>query len=57
MELTGLRDDSGKELLTVEGIIERIIYTNDANGYTVCELSLSDDDYIVAVGSMPYRRC
>ncbi|MCQ2431288.1 MAG: ATP-dependent RecD-like DNA helicase [Clostridia bacterium] len=54
MELAGLRDDEGKELTELEGVVERIIYSNDANGYTVCEVSLSDDDYVTCVGSMPY---
>ena len=50
----GAAEQEDAALITVEGIVERIIYSNDANGYVVCELSLSDDTYITAVGSMPY---
>ncbi len=43
-----------KELLTVEGTIEHIIYQNEENGYAVCELSVSDTELITVVGIMPY---
>ncbi len=39
-------------ILQLEGIVENIVYRNDENGYTVLELSDSDD-YITAVGVMP----
>lgn len=39
------------ELLELEGTVETIIYRNDANGYTVIELS--DEDNTTAVGIMP----
>ena len=42
-----------KQLITLEGTIEQIIFTNEENGYTVCELSCSDEN-IVAVGYMPF---
>jgi exodeoxyribonuclease V alpha subunit len=42
------------ELLTVEGIIEHIIYQNEENGYAVCEMSVSDTELITVVGIMPY---
>ncbi len=43
-----------KELLSIEGVIEKIIYQNEENGYTVCELSTPSDELYVLVGSMPY---
>lgn len=43
-----------KELLTVEGTIEHIIYQNEENGYAVCELAVSDTELITVVGIMPY---
>ncbi len=46
------KDD--RELLTVEGTIEHIIYQNEENGYAVCELSVSDTELITVVGIMPY---
>ena len=45
----------GKEdLLELTGSIENIIYKNDDNGYTVCELAASDEDYVTLVGIMPF---
>ncbi|MBQ8578594.1 MAG: ATP-dependent RecD-like DNA helicase [Clostridia bacterium] len=52
-----MRTPDGKEekdLLELEGVVERVIYKNDANGYAICELSLSDEEYITIVGTMPY---
>ncbi len=43
-----------QELLSIEGMIEKIIYQNEENGYTVCELLAPSDEYFVLVGSMPY---
>jgi len=40
-------------LIVIEGVIEDIIYTNDSNGYTVCEL-LCDKERFTAVGYMPF---
>ena len=41
------------DLTSVEGIIEGIIYKNEANGYTVCEIA-SGRKLITAVGYMPF---
>jgi len=41
------------ELVTVEGIIEEIIFTNEANGYTVCEI-VKGSKRITLVGYMPF---
>ncbi|WP_333783866.1 ATP-dependent RecD-like DNA helicase [Pseudobacteroides sp.] len=40
-------------LVTIEGIVEDIIYTNEANGYTVCDVK-DDKEIITAVGFMPF---
>ncbi len=37
----------------LEGTVEHIIYYNEENGYTICDLALSDDEIITAVGEMP----
>ncbi len=37
----------------IEGTVERVIYSNEENGYTICDLSLSDDEIVTAVGIMP----
>ena len=46
--------ETEKELLSIEGSIERIIYQNEENGYTVCELLAPSDEVFVLVGTMPY---
>ena len=46
--------ESEKELLSIEGSIEKIIYQNEENGYTVCELLAPSDELFVLVGTMPY---
>ncbi|MBQ4290364.1 MAG: ATP-dependent RecD-like DNA helicase [Clostridia bacterium] len=47
--------EAGEEdFSSVEGIVERIIFCNEANGYTVCELSVDSDEAITAVGIMPF---
>ncbi|AEV66886.1 helicase, putative, RecD/TraA family [Acetivibrio clariflavus DSM 19732] len=40
-------------LITFEGIIEEIIFSNEINGYTVCELR-GEKETITAVGFMPF---
>ena len=40
-------------MIVVEGTIEDIIYSNEANGYTVCEIR-SGNDMLTAVGYMPF---
>lgn len=43
-----------RELQRLEGSIERVIYSNSENGYTICDLALSDSgEIITAVGIMP----
>ena len=42
-----------KDLLELEGTVERIIYKNDANGYAICEVSISDNEYDTVVGTLP----
>ncbi len=42
------------DLQRLEGNVERVIYTNEENGYTICDMSMSDEGEIVtAVGIMP----
>lgn len=57
MDLKGcgnMEQKGEQELLSIEGMIEKIIYQNEENGYTVCELLAPSDEYFVLVGSMPY---
>ncbi len=39
---------------TVSGIVDSIIYQNDENGYTVCEIESASGDPIVVTGIIPY---
>lgn len=53
--MENVRNVGGKEDLTeIEGTVEHIVYQNEGNGYTVCELEASDGDYITLVGNMPF---
>lgn len=38
---------------TLEGIVQEIIFHNEENGYTVCELSREEESFVV-VGCMPF---
>jgi len=40
-------------LLEIEGVVEEIVFTNESNGYTVCELNCNNNQ-ITAVGYMPF---
>ena len=46
----GARDNYGLEKL--EGCVEQIIYCNEENGYTVCDMSV-DEDMVTVCGIMP----
>ena len=46
--------DVRDELEPIEGIVEKIIYTNETNGYTVCELLAPSDELYTLVGIMPF---
>ena len=40
-------------MTVLEGMVEEIVYTNYANGYTVCTLD-ADGEPVTATGCMPY---
>ena len=40
-------------LQKLEGIVEYIVYTNEENGYTICDLGIVDDEIVTVVGVMP----
>ena len=46
----GARDNYGLEKL--EGMVEQVIYSNEENGYTVCDMS-TEDDVVTVCGTMP----
>lgn len=42
------------EIQKLEGEIERVIFTNEENGYSICDMAVSDDgEIITVVGTMP----
>lgn len=48
------RLDGREGLSEIEGTVEHIVYQNEGNGYTVCELATPDDDLETLVGNMPF---
>lgn len=40
-------------MITIEGIVEEIVFANEINGYTVCEIK-GDSESVTAVGYMPF---
>lgn len=42
------------EKAEIAGSVEHIIYQNEENGYTVCEIMSVEDEKITVVGEMPY---
>ena len=47
------RNDERSGLQKLEGSIEHIVYTNEENGYTICDMAINDDEIITIVGIMP----
>jgi len=43
-----------KEMESVEGSVEHIVFVNKENGYTVCELDVGDTESITLVGILPF---
>ena len=43
------RDD----IIQLQGTIEHVVYANADNGYSICDMSIDDDDIITIVGIMP----
>lgn len=48
-----LQNDTDGRTVRISGTVEGIIYANEENGYTVCDVG-TDDDLVTAVGIMPY---
>jgi len=47
------RTDEASGLQRLEGSVEYIVYSNEENGYTICDLAIVDDEIITIVGIMP----
>ena len=50
--MQGPMDDTG--LLRLSGSIEHVIYSNDENGYAICDLGTDTDDLVTITGTLPY---
>ena len=48
-----LEEERVNGLQKLEGSVENVIYANDDNGYTICDMAVEDDEIITAVGIMP----
>lgn len=48
-EVNGARDS----MTRLEGTVEHVIYSNEDNGYTICDMSVGDDEIYTVVGIMP----
>ncbi|MBO5882829.1 MAG: ATP-dependent RecD-like DNA helicase [Clostridia bacterium] len=47
------KNEELRGLQKLEGTVERVIYANEENGYTICDMAVADDEIITAVGIMP----
>ncbi len=47
-------EGTGAEREEISGTVERIVYQNEGNGYTVCELTAEDGEEITATGILPF---
>ncbi len=45
--------DESSGLQKLEGCVEYIVYSNEDNGYTICDLAIVDDEIVTVVGVMP----
>ena len=46
-----LNDNAGLQKL--EGSIEHVIYSNEDNGYAICDMAIADDEIVTIVGTLP----
>jgi len=42
------------EIIQISGIVEAVIYTNEENGYTVCDIESTEHGLFTATGYLPY---
>lgn len=52
--LDGSDSKNPRELLEIEGLVERIIFQSEQTGYTVCDLSDESGELYTLVGLMPF---
>ena len=49
-----MTEEQKEGLSEISGIVENVIFQNDDNGYTICEIDAGDDGLVTLVGEMPY---
>ncbi len=51
-------EESGDALMELQGIVERVIFYNEENGYAVCDLAAADENgneiLVTLVGTLPF---
>ena len=52
--MENLADKNEIGLSALSGSIEAVIYSNEDNGYAICEFGTDDDELVTIVGTMPY---
>ena len=50
--MQGPMDDTG--VLKLSGTIEHVIYSNEDNGYAICDLGTDSDELVTVTGTLPY---
>ena len=50
--MQGPMDDAG--LIRLSGSIEHVIYSNEENGYAICDLGTDTDELVTITGTLPY---
>lgn len=50
--MQGPMDETG--LLRLTGTIEHVIYSNEENGYAICDLGTDSDELVTVTGTLPY---
>ncbi len=49
-----MEERGGRELLTITGVVDSVIYKSDDSGYTVIDVEADNGDFLTAVGIMPH---
>ena len=52
--MENLADKNEIGLSALSGSVEAVIYSNEDNGYAICEFGTDDDELVTIVGTMPY---
>lgn len=52
--MESLADKNEIGLSALSGSVETVIYSNDDNGYAICDFGTDDDELVTIVGIMPY---